>query len=104
MSDVDREIAAREQELTELRETKTNMAKDVLTNSHEGQLAIFLHDNLCHYNHSDGCDWGYAIHDGIHNWNTHAHERYLNAAESIINHGHNVEEVISIINIIKACT
>jgi hypothetical protein len=112
IGDVDREIAVREQELKELRETKTNMAKDVESNSYEGQLAIFLHDNLCHHNHADGCDWGYNIKNGVHSWNSFAHQRYWNAAVNIINraasHGRStkdtVRDVTDMIGIIKACT
>jgi hypothetical protein len=25
----------------------------------EQELAIFLHKELCHYNHADGCSWEY---------------------------------------------
>ena len=50
------------------------------------QLAIALHDLLCHWNHTDGCSWFYEIQDKVHQWGGtgSAHNRYLNKARKII--------------------
>ena len=84
---VERELAAAikaEQELqTKIKELKE--AKKILDESApEHKLAILLHDHLCHWNHTDGCDWHYDIHKGVHKWSGHAHQMYLTKARNIV--------------------
>ena len=50
----------------------------------EEKLAITLHELLCHANHTDGCGWFYDIKDGIHNWNSDGHARYMHKACCVI--------------------
>lgn len=47
-------------------------------------LAIRAHDALCAWNHTDGCGWGYEIHNGVHNWNGTAHVQALRKIEEWI--------------------
>jgi hypothetical protein len=42
----------------------------------EQHLAIHMHDTFCHWNHNDGCSWGYE-HDEIGMWNKSEHQRWL---------------------------
>jgi hypothetical protein len=51
---------------------KLDAERDVLK-----PLAIRAHDLLCQYNHTDGCGWGYESQGGQHNWQSHAHIRWL---------------------------
>lgn len=50
------------------------------------KLAVYLHDKLCTWNHTDGCSWYYAIDKGRHNWNDHAHKHYLDKAYKLLHH------------------
>lgn len=52
--------------------------------SAEYKLAIALHDNLCHWNHADGCSWHYEITGGIHDFCGTAHSDYLQKATTIV--------------------
>ncbi|MCM1220658.1 MAG: hypothetical protein NC548_39835 [Lachnospiraceae bacterium] len=50
----------------------------------EYQLAIWLHDHLCHSNHTDGCGWSYEI-DGIRDkWENYVHKEYLEMAKRMM--------------------
>ena len=49
----------------------------------EYQLAIKLHDLLCHHNHADGCGWHYEGSNGVTDWTGHAHSRYLEKAYKV---------------------
>jgi hypothetical protein len=60
-------------------------AKRVLDESApEHKLAILLHDKTCKWNHTDGCDWHYNIHKGVHDWNSHGHHMYLTRARTVM--------------------
>ena len=48
------------------------------------KLAVYMHDKLCIWNHTDGCSWYYAVENGKHNWNDHAHKHYLAKAEKLM--------------------
>lgn len=48
------------------------------------KLAVYLHQKLCRWNHTDGCGWYYAISDGKHNWDEHTHNLYLNKASKLL--------------------
>lgn len=50
----------------------------------EAQLAIFLHDELCHEDHTSCCAWFYEIDGVTENWNGNAHRRYLDMAKRIM--------------------
>lgn len=47
----------------------------------EQQLAIDLHSALCRSDHTDMCGWEYEIHNHDHQWDRHAHSRYLKKAK-----------------------
>ena len=42
-------------------------------------LATALHNQFCHYNHTDSCDWYY----GEKNFDSHAHMVYLKKAKEL---------------------
>jgi uncharacterized Fe-S cluster-containing MiaB family protein len=68
-------------------------------------LAIFLHDLLCTWNHTDGCGWFYEFIDKEHNWSGHTHGRYLGQARKVIHEckkrNIQVEAAIEFYNIIR---
>lgn len=82
-TDLDDKIARLERELAEARKAKANSLSDPIARSPEGQLAIYLHETFCPINHTDGCDWQYDVAEGVHNWNGHAHKRYLHEAKDL---------------------
>lgn len=49
-------------------------------------LAIYLHDKFCHWNHADGCSWHYAIdrETGKHDWSEFSHREYLKKAFDLL--------------------
>lgn len=69
------------------------------------KLAIKLHKLLCTANHSDGCDWYYNVNTrtNVHDWNGHAHKKYLKMAERVISVsaavGLNSDKALSIIKV-----
>lgn len=67
----------------------------------EQQLAIFLHQNLCTVNHTDGCSWGYEIHGVIEDWEGYAHKKYLEMAKRMIERCSDVDMIKSIITAIE---
>ncbi len=44
------------------------------------KLAIALHENLCHANHTDGCGWYYEFKNKRHDWDGNSHSWYLEKA------------------------
>ena len=59
---------------------------------------MILHDKHCHWNHTDGCGWFYAVKDGKHDWSEYGHQDYLKKAKLLINlfcrHGLDDRDVI----------
>jgi hypothetical protein len=45
------------------------------------RLAELIHDKVCHWNHTDGCDWDYETWGGV---NSTTRERYLEKARNIL--------------------
>jgi len=43
-----------------------------------------MHNRLCRWNHTDGCGWHYEVKDGIHDWNSHDHARWLRNANLVM--------------------
>lgn len=54
----------------------------------EKQVAITLHNNTCHFNHTDGCGWMYEFKNREHDWEGHAHKRFLMEANRVIKNLH----------------
>jgi hypothetical protein len=78
MADLDKEIRDAQIVLDNLLEKKRQLQKL----RPEEQLAIRLHDNLCHWNHTDGCSWFYET-KGLghkHDWAGNSHRGYLEKA------------------------
>lgn len=51
-------------------------------------LAIYLHETYCRWNHADGCSWHYEIdrvgEDSVHDWGRFAHKEYMDKAKNLI--------------------
>lgn len=54
VSEIDEEIKKREEELQILKDRKHFYGSNTII-----CLAEFLHEKLCHQNHTDGCSWHY---------------------------------------------
>lgn len=76
--------------LSELKEEQENILQEIkrLENPEPElpihKVAIYLHDNFCSGNHTDGCGWGYEICDDIHDWKAFAHTSWLRFAEQFV--------------------
>lgn len=57
-------------------------------------FAIELHRLTCGSNHTDGCSWFYEVSSNNHNWNSHAHARYLEKAKKL--YGFLIEKNITV--------
>jgi hypothetical protein len=69
----------------ELAEAENNLNQyQALTPVHK--LAEELHKKLCHWNHTDGCSWGYEHNYGSADYrfgHEYAHDQYLEKAQKI---------------------
>lgn len=72
---VQAEIDALDEELKSIR---AEMAKRAAM-PEDQRLAIELHEFLCHWNHTDGCSWGYEK-----EWTGYAHAQYLEKAQDAL--------------------
>ena len=62
-------------------------------------LAIALHANLCHYNHTDGCGWMYTKDIDYNAWKTDtSRKKYLEMAKRVLE----VTDVATAMKIINA--
>ncbi|AMN31062.1 hypothetical protein BFS06_14520 [Clostridium perfringens] len=50
----------------------------------EQRLAIYMHKNMCKYNHTSECSWDYEINDLMHDWTRSTHLEYLNKAKGLL--------------------
>ena len=55
----------------------------------EMDIATYLHEKLCTYNHTDGCDWYYD--DG--SWNRHSRTAYIKKAINFLQKGYTLQEI-----------
>ena len=51
------------------------------------RMAILLHDNLCHSDHTSVCGWYYEKNGVVHDWTRNEHKRYLEKADKLIASG-----------------
>lgn len=86
-------MTTKEQLLREIKETedrlktlKSSLKKTKELTKYE-QAAIILHEQLCHWNHTDGCSWHYAVKQGNHDWTEFAHDKYLKMALALMADG-----------------
>lgn len=93
MTDIEKQIKEKEEELNELLERKSEFESLTV----EQQLATKLHKMLCINNHTDGCAWYYRETD----WTEHAHERYLQMAMDLLELEEDVDKIITIAKVIK---
>lgn len=64
------------------------------------QLAIWLHGELCHHNHTDGCSWFYEVKGLIDDWTGFEHQKYLQKADYALRAANNDIEMVK--DIVKA--
>ena len=99
MSDHSAEIRQLEEQIAEMRRKDAEFA--ALLPEH--RLAITLHKNLCHHNHTDGCGWEYESDKNGAQWTGHAHSRYLLKARMVLSfcdkHGVSTEDALGLIKI-----
>ena len=100
--DVAVEIERREKELEELKKKHAAMKAEPV----DHQLARYLHDMMCNFNHTDGCSWHYEINNGLEDWNAYAHASYLKKANLLLSVAKSpglfdVQRIIKIVSIIS---
>lgn len=54
------------------------------------KLAIYLHTNFCHHNHTDACAWEYEFNNKEHIWSAWTHKHYLEQAAKHLPHLKNI--------------
>ena len=64
-------------------------AKKTIQTLQEMDIATYLHEKLCTYNHTDGCDWYYD--DG--SWNRHSRTAYIKKAINFLQKGYTLQEI-----------
>jgi hypothetical protein len=74
-AEIEAEIAEKTRELEAVRAEAAKRA----ALPEDKRLAIELHEQLCRWNHTDGCGWYY----GVDNWSEYAHSVYLEKARNI---------------------
>jgi hypothetical protein len=99
---LEQEIAKRQEEIAKIQKQIEQAKKE----KPEYRLAKQLHALACTWNHTDECDWFYEINkDDEHDWNRHAHEKYLKKANMLLHTCQkqriNVTEAIELYKIIK---
>ena len=81
-------VAELDREIARLQEKREQAARDEAIFKAlplEQRVAIVLHGNLCHADHTEGCGWFYEVKKGVHDFsrnNTHA--RWLDRAETTL--------------------
>ncbi len=79
MTPTEQKIEALEKELARLKELRDEEAGWTVYQ----RLAVRLHDETCHHNHTDGCSWYYEISQGRHDWNASEHIKQLSKVARI---------------------
>lgn len=64
------------------------------------RLAIYLHDKLCHSNHTDMCSWYYEIKGLEDDWTSWTHDRYLSKANKALDVCENDEIIMNLVEAI----
>jgi hypothetical protein len=54
------------------------------------KMAIYLHSNFCHHNHTDACGWEYEFNAKGHDWTGYSHKHYLQEAAKHLPHFKNI--------------
>ena len=65
------------------------------------KMAILLHNNLCHSNHTDMCSWYYEMKGVIHDWSSWTHKRYLEKANKLIQSGISLDTIETVFKCIR---
>lgn len=80
MRNIDEEIRETEKKLNVLKDEKLGLEMS----DPACELAIFLHDMTCRYDHTEGCGWFYEIKNGKHDWSRYAHQQELRRARKLL--------------------
>jgi hypothetical protein len=64
----------------------------------EQKVAELLHEKLCHFNHTDGCDWHYWSWE---NDKFGTRKRYMTKAKKLLSHGFTLVQVQEFFDCIK---
>lgn len=81
---INRERAAAERKLAELEAEQEKLDRRTRALTPAQNLAEIMHERLCHFNHTDGCDWYYRDPLKPDTWNQGTHQRYLDKAEAAL--------------------
>lgn len=98
-ADLDKQIAATEATLAELKRQKA----DFESMSADYSLAILLHETTCHSEHTERCGWYYEFKDGRHAWTGWTHDRYLTKARDLMDRlpTMGIEQIMQVVQAIR---
>lgn len=92
-ADIQKDLDRMQQELEDVRAAAAEKA----ALPEDKQLAIELHELLCHWNHTDGCGWFYEK-----DWTGYAHERYLVKARAVLaDTKMNLDAIVTVVQALK---
>lgn len=104
VAEFDREIAR----LQEKREQAVRVEAIFKALPMNQRVAIVLHSNLCHADHTEGCGWHYEINNGYHNFDGSSHRHWLTRADSTLRNlrlaapGLNEDDTLAVIEAVTA--
>lgn len=85
IDDCDLKIKQLEASLSEAKAHRDIIAKDIVGSRIRGQIAIYLHKNLCPVCGKAECAWPYEQNlNGTHDWTQPEHKRWLYKADSLL--------------------
>ncbi len=80
-------VAEIDREITRLQEKRDKAARDEAIFKAlplAQRVAIVMHGNLCHSDHTEHCGWHYEVNKGQHDFNGSTHRHWLGRAEKTI--------------------
>lgn len=84
IKDIEEKIVKLKSEIESLERQKA----DIKVLPFNKKLATVLHDKLCHWNHTDGCEWHYGNSNNDREWTFQhsARRKYLEMADNVLDH------------------
>ena len=83
-------VAEFDREISRLQEGREKAARDEAIFKAlplNQRVAIVLHTNLCHTDHTEGCGWYYEVKDGVHDFSGRgngSHQHWLSRADKTL--------------------
>lgn len=99
MKEATLQIASRMQAQKQIAELERQIAelKKIQSVKTPEDLADFLHQKMCLFNHADGCGYHYEIKNNIHNWSANEHADWLKKANRMLKIFNDPEKIATLI-------